>query len=159
MHGLSIFALAVFLFDIYTIIYQHLPRGSVWIQGMVNGHPLSSMTRTLWKIQVIMAFSLCAQGCWILTFFTTQFEAQVVDKQKVFLMCGKYFGYLCRHDWCTNAFHLLIMVHIQCFCLMSQPLFFFTPAFCQIHPDSIEAFTSFTLQGTNVHISYIPFYR
>ena len=27
--------------------YLDLPRGSVWIQGMVYGHPLSSMTRTL----------------------------------------------------------------------------------------------------------------
>ena len=28
-------------------IYQHLPRGSVWIQGMVYGHPLSSIQHPL----------------------------------------------------------------------------------------------------------------
>ena len=27
--------------------YQHLPRGSVWIQGMVYGHPLSSIQHPL----------------------------------------------------------------------------------------------------------------
>ena len=31
----------------FRIIYQHLPRGSVWIQGMVYGHPLSSIQHPL----------------------------------------------------------------------------------------------------------------
>ena len=36
-------------------IFQHLPRGAVWIQGMVYGHPLSSMKSTLWKIKFVGA--------------------------------------------------------------------------------------------------------
>ena len=29
------------------VIIQHLPRGAVWIQGMVYGHPLSSIQHPL----------------------------------------------------------------------------------------------------------------
>ena len=36
--------------SLYT--YQHLPRGSVWIPGMVYGHPEHHPFSTLWNIQV-----------------------------------------------------------------------------------------------------------
>jgi len=39
------------------VIYQHLPRGSVWIQGMVYGHPLSSIQHPLEDPGIITSIS------------------------------------------------------------------------------------------------------
>ena len=59
----------------YIYIYQHLPRGSVLIQGMVYGHPLSSIQDTLedpgiYHISIYIYICVCVCPCFCLVLFT-----------------------------------------------------------------------------------------